>query len=198
MFSRLKADPEIVCRAFGNTRSSGKGTTKARTPGRPKTTSSKNNTTNPEHWHMLKRPRNAKDLLEIYFTKIGGRPDEVKQPKKRGRKSLVDADSAKKARTEARESGSGRGRRKSEKQEVNSISPARASDEWKPPKPGRGTWEDLVVAVETIEAEGDEKWAFLRWAIEDEEGNQRRTKARLSTVYLACPQAMLRFYEAHL
>ena len=48
-----------------------------------------------------------------------------------------------------------------------------------------------------VESDG-RKWAYLHWAVEDEEGKKITTRALLQSVYLAAPQAMLKFYESHL
>ena len=80
--------------------------------------------------------------------------------------------------------------------------PKQRSSAWQPPDPQPGTngnWEDLLLKVETVMVEEDgTKWAYLLWAIEDDSGKKVTTRARLSSVAIAAPQAMLRFYESHL
>ena len=174
----------------------------------------------------------AKELLQAYFDSLGGRPvrgdsKPKSETKKRGRKSLAKSGSpeeegpAKKQKTEkpARKSdGRGRGRRKSSPAGGVPLSKPK-KDNWEPPKVGPSTWEEGVVAVETIEGDDkNRKFAYLRWADIDEEGKQHTSKVRLETAYIACPQAvsdlalespaicseadksfqMLKFYESHL
>ena len=112
--------------------------------------------------------------------------------------------------------GSARGRRHNT-DDLDVWPIAKAKDNWQPPKPLKDAWEDLIISVETIEANEDgTKWAFLLWAVEDEHGKKRTSKALLQSVYKAAPQAvsgvhllvrrareltvtqMLRFYESHL
>ena len=56
-----------------------------------------------------------------------------------------------------------------------------------------------MLRVETVmqEPNGD-KYAYLLWATEDTNGKKVTSKAPLRAVYVAAPQAMLRFYEEHL
>ncbi|MCJ1406276.1 hypothetical protein MMC19_000341, partial [Ptychographa xylographoides] len=148
----------------------------------------------------------AREILQAYFNKIGGRPvaNESGPHKKRGRKSSGKADtpdtmSNKKAKIEEPlpKKKDGRGRKRKSSPGVPELS--RIRDGWEPPKPVPGAWEEGVLAVQTIEGNDDgTKWAYLMWADEDTEGKKRQTKALLSTCYIACPQIMLKFFEAHL
>ena len=63
------------------------------------------------------------------------------------------------------------------------------SDEWLPPVPSAGNWDELVQDVETIEK--DEKgalWAYLLWNEKKIDGSSIRNKAPIRTCYKACPQ----------
>ena len=57
----------------------------------------------------------------------------------------------------------------------------------------------MLLKIETVMVEADgSKWAYLLWAAEDDEGKNVTTRALLPSVYVAAPQAMLKFYESHL
>ena len=141
--------------------------------------------------------RGAKELLQEYWESIGGEPKPPKKEgKKRGRISIAKSDSistpdksAKKPKTETSEGKkSGRGRKKKEVAASDGDEPIIA-DDWKPPLAIPGAWEDEVINIETIEGnDNDEKYAYLQWAAQDEKGKWRQSKAKLSTVYVACPQ----------
>lgn len=120
-------------------------------------------------FHMLEESpfsfaqRGARDVLEAYWEIIGGKP--VQKTKRRGRPS------------------SGSLKKKGAKSEDD------ASDEWLPPVPSAGNWDDLVQEVETIEK--DEKgalWAYLLWNEKNIDGSSIRNKAPIRTCYKACPQ----------
>lgn len=151
----------------------------------------------------------ARELLQGYWESIGGRPvANAVKPKKRGRQSLSKNDThdkaPKKQKTEAAATlpdrgGSKRGRKKKEKAEDALDRDMTFADDWSPPDPTPGAWEKDVIEIETIEgSDGPEKYAYLVWAAKDENNKWRQTKAKLSTVYIACPQRMLKFYESHL
>ena len=147
--------------------------------------------------------RGAKEILQAYFDSLGGRPVKgdskpKSETKKRGRKSLAKSESpeeepAKKQKTEKstrKSDGKGRGRRKSSPAGGVPLSKPKKGN-WEPPKVGPSTWEEGVVAVETIEGDAqDRKFAYLRWADVDETGKQHTSKVRLDTAYIACPQAV--------
>ncbi|KAI4150430.1 MAG: hypothetical protein LQ340_004079 [Diploschistes diacapsis] len=154
-------------------------------------------------WEPEENLVGAKDILDAYFEKIGGRPTASKanSAKKRGRKSNASVaetpePTSKKAKTgfEGR-----RGRPPKRNSGEDLVWPTVNAESWTPPKPTKDAWEDLISSIETIEVEENgTRWAFLLWAIEDENGRKRTTKANLQSVYIAAPQAMLRFYENHL
>lgn len=63
------------------------------------------------------------------------------------------------------------------------------TDDWKPPRPGDGTWDPILWEVETIEQdEHGDRWAYLCWNEKNVDGRSYRSKARLATVHKAAPQ----------
>lgn len=144
----------------------------------------------------------ARELLEAYWTSIGGKPEPgPKQPKstgkKRGRQSTgTQVESAKKPK---------RGRKSASAAEDPDSTPEPPAgytdvnpDTWKPPTPNDNAWDPLVSQVDTIEKDNNgELWAYLVWNEKNEDGRHNRSKARLSTCRKACPQKMLEFYEKH-
>ena len=90
-------------------------------------------------------------------------------------------------------------------------------EHWEPPLVKKDSWEDLVLSVETMETDGKENtYVFLLWRVVDKHGHRRRSKARLATAKIACPQAvsslasfarlqiyannckLIQFFESHL
>ena len=73
-------------------------------------------------------------------------------------------------------------------------------DDWKPPPVKDGSWDPLVQSVDTVVRENSdgELWGYLIWNEQSEAGRYYRSKAKLPTIYKACPQRMLHFYEKHL
>lgn len=145
--------------------------------------------------------RGARDLLEIYFAKLGGHPSEVgdvKPQKKRGRKSAGTTDTpppSKKAKGESTRA-SGRGKASST---LENGSPddsvkwpdVKVNSDWVPPKPRKDAWEDYLLSVHTIEVDSEgKKWAFVLWSVEDEQGRKRTSKVLLPTLSIAAPQAV--------
>ena len=63
-------------------------------------------------------------------------------------------------------------------------------DEWKPPNPKDGAWDCLVQSVDTVVRENTdgELWGYLIWNEKNEDGRFYRSKAKLPTIYRACPQ----------
>jgi hypothetical protein len=140
----------------------------------------------------------ARDLLEVYFNRIGGHPSEVGEvapaPKKRGRKSTAASGTPppKKSkgdpsRASARQKG---GAAKSEDAHEDIKWPdVKVDSDWVPPKPRKDAWEDILLEVQTLQADDDgTKWAFVLWSVEDEHGKKRTSKVLLSTASIAAPQ----------
>ena len=73
-------------------------------------------------------------------------------------------------------------------------------DDWKAPPPKDGAWDSLVQSVDTVVRENvdGELWGYLIWNEKNDDGRFYRSKAKLPTIYRACPQRMLHFYEKHL
>lgn len=67
-------------------------------------------------------------------------------------------------------------------------------DEFKLPK---GSWEDQVASIDTIEEALDDKGVMQRFVYVMWE-NGSKTRHQLQTVNEKCPQKMLRYYESHL
>ena len=142
--------------------------------------------------------RGAREILEEYWKSIGGEPipgvPKQSASKKRGRTSTANTEGGTPAKDPAPKKQK-RGRKRRDELPDDPI----IADDWTPPPATPGAWENEVVAIETIEgSEGDEKYAWLRWTSKDENDKWRGSKAKLSTVYIACPQRMLKFYENHL
>ncbi|MCJ1309819.1 hypothetical protein MMC25_003480 [Agyrium rufum] len=177
-------------------------------------------------WETKENLLGALECLEVYWTAVGGEPTtNTTKLKKRNRSStgaaLIDMDdqAGKKARltrksesdlnakatsdsqTNGAKTGGGKRGRKPKVRDspARSMSDERIVDKYQLPPPNPGAWENEIVSIETIEgAPNDEKYALLRCAAKDEKGAWRSMKAKLSTVYVAAPQQMLRFYESHL
>ena len=174
---------------------------------------------------LTPRLSGAKKILKEYWASIGGEPTPTTKPPKRprsstnaktetpepskkpklGRKSESDlrgaAANGSDSLARRKSTGGGRGRPKkaSSQDDVNSLHDTGIADKWELPEPTPGAWENDVNSIETIEADDSGvKYAMLRWTAKDEHGRWRSVRAKLSTVYIACPQQMLRFYENHL
>ncbi|EMD88699.1 hypothetical protein COCC4DRAFT_60637 [Bipolaris maydis ATCC 48331] len=132
-------------------------------------------------WEAEDNMEGAVDVLNEYFSSIGGRP-EPKGQKRKGRPSVSDA----KAGSETPTTSSKRAK------------PAKAlkvEKAWSPPP---GSWEHDVSYVDTVEEMRDPKtgdlarFVYLVW------NNQQKTQHPLKHVYQKCPQKMLQYYESHL
>lgn len=127
-------------------------------------------------WEPEENLEAASEVLEEYISSIGGRDmlaTARKTPKKRGRQSTTNSSPS--------QSQNGRKVRKVE------------SEVDEPPKLPPGNWEDLIEHIDTMEKSVD---GVLHVLLTFKTG--QRVKQPVSTVYLRCPQKMLRFYENHL
>ena len=151
--------------------------------------------------------RAAREILEDYWKSIGGKPTDgaPKSAKKRGRQSSGAA--PKQEESAAKRPKNGRKGRKSNGASTQDASPTpmvgyteAGDDDWKPPAPKEGAWDPLVQAVDTVvrEDKDGELWGYLIWNSKNDDGRYYRSKANLPTIYRACPQKMLHFYEKHL
>lgn len=61
-------------------------------------------------------------------------------------------------------------------------------DNWRPPSPVDGAWENLVRIEEIKFDEQGIMWAFLRWQAKDQKGRVYRSGAKVDTCRQACPQ----------
>ncbi|KAI4117822.1 MAG: hypothetical protein LQ345_002008 [Seirophora villosa] len=155
-------------------------------------------------WETEENLAGAREILEVYWQDIGGKPEpsfKGNKPagKKRGRQSTGNQpEAAKKKQKRGRKSTSN----VQDKDDANDEFPPGFTDvdpeSWKPPAPEDNAWEDLVMQVDTIEKDNDDMlWAYLVWNEKNDDGRFNRTKARLATCNRACPQKMLSFYEKH-
>ena len=131
---------------------------------------------------------------------IGGKPVPKAQAtkasstgKKRGRQSIPKEDipetAMKKQKLQSRGGRKSGGGAKSKSLPELPPDVVNVEDDWDPPKATEGAWENDVMQVDTIEGDDkDERWAYLVWSATDANGNWRRTRAKLSTCYVACPQ----------
>ncbi|KAI4168484.1 MAG: hypothetical protein LQ343_006371 [Gyalolechia ehrenbergii] len=147
-------------------------------------------------WESEENLEGAREILEAYWAKIGGKPEPTHQKKKRGRQSTgSQVEPAKKQK---------RGRKSLPVPEPDATPEPPVGyadvnpDTWKPPAPNDNAWDPLVMNVDTIEKDNNgELWAYLVWNEKNDDGRFNRSKARLSTCRKACPQKMLTFYEKH-
>ncbi|KAI9876231.1 MAG: hypothetical protein M1830_006966 [Pleopsidium flavum] len=137
-------------------------------------------------WEPEENLENAADILQEYFDRQGGKPTvPAKGAKKRGRQSqgADTPDTAKKPK---------RGRLSQSamtpKSPASSTAITKGSD-WVPPK---GSWEDKVQAVDTIESESGNLFVYLLW------NDGVKSRHPIEKCYEKCPQSMLHFYEGHL
>lgn len=194
------------------TRSSGRGTNSRKTaPGKQKRISRKPAptprapTSQPSATLTSCSPRSgAREILEAYWEKIGGKPEpKVKEPKstgkKRGRQSTGSAvEPTKKQQKKGRKSTSALQDNTNDDNDDFPVGYADAPDSWEPPNPNDNAWDPLLMQVDTIEKDNNgDLWAYLAWNEKNEDGRFKRSKARLTTCRKACPQKMLDFYEKH-
>lgn len=129
------------------------------------------------------------ESLRAYWKRIGGKP--TKGAGKSSSRKRKAADAPKNASQVAK-------RGKSETPELSARKKRGgnkvARDEFKLPK---GSWEDQVASIDTIEEVYDERGVMQRFVyVMWDSGN--KTRHQLATVNDKCPQKMLRYYESHL
>ena len=159
---------------------------------------------------MLTIDRGAREILEGYWGKVGGKPTPLlSKPaaKKRGRQSAgrpstLNGGAAKKQRKSVDRNGGEaddsakkkRSAASNDDDDLNSPDPDEYTDilgpdEWTPPKAFNGAWEQSVQTVETVESDSNGVlWVFLSWNEKNDEGRFLRNKVKASTCYKACPQ----------
>ncbi|KAI4187056.1 MAG: hypothetical protein LQ346_005559 [Caloplaca aetnensis] len=155
-------------------------------------------------WETEENLAGAREILEAYWEKIGGKPEpKVKEPKstgkKRGRQSTGSAvEPTKKQQKKGRKSTSALQDNTNDDNDDFPVGYADAPDSWEPPNPNDNAWDPLLMQVDTIEKDNNgDLWAYLAWNEKNEDGRFKRSKARLTTCRKACPQKMLDFYEKH-
>ncbi|KAL8930725.1 MAG: hypothetical protein Q9208_000266 [Pyrenodesmia sp. 3 TL-2023] len=158
-------------------------------------------------WETEENLAGAREILEAYWEKIGGKPQpKAKEPKpvgrKRGRQSTGSAvEPVKKQQKKGRKSTSTL-QDNNDDNDDNDEFPVGFTDvnpdTWKPPQPNDNAWDPLLMQVDTIEKDNNgDLWAYLVWNEKNDDGRFNRSKARLNTCRKACPQKMLDFYEKH-
>lgn len=103
--------------------------------------------------------RGAKEVLMDYYKKIGGRPElrATSSVAKRGRQSTgsVPASATPKNNKRARTSLGAKN--------AEDVSPAPSDDKWKPP--AKGSWEDEITAIDTIEKTNNGLVCYVQWYV---------------------------------
>lgn len=134
----------------------------------------------------------AKELLEEYWEKLGGKPVPGTSggKKKRAQQSVggTPDTSAKKPKVGAGRKGKGASSSKlPDKRMVGTEEP---DEDWKPPA---GSWEERVQIIETIEKTEDDKlYAFVLWTDCGNDGKYIRSKQPLDHSPDSCYEHCLR------
>ncbi|MCJ1463810.1 hypothetical protein MMC07_002419 [Pseudocyphellaria aurata] len=151
----------------------------------------------------------ARDILEAYWEKLGGKPTPASAKavsKKRSRQSgggsgTPDSMVVKKQR----KSGGRTTKDAIAKDDEKTPEPPTGftevgNDNWTAPKPVPNAWDPKVQMVDTIEKDDQgELWAYLVWNEKNDDGRFYRSKAKLMTCNKACPQRVcFQTKESHL
>lgn len=101
--------------------------------------------------------RGAKEVLMDYYKKIGGRPElrATSSVAKRGRQSAGNAPPS------AAPKNNKRARTSLGAKNIEDVSPAPSDDKWKPP--AKGSWEDEITAIDTIEKTNHGLVCYVQW-----------------------------------
>lgn len=116
----------------------------------------------------------AKESLDKYFKKVGGRPSATAEKKSKKRKK-DDVDTPK----------GGRKKTKTESPAPTNGKKAGKEQEWRPPS---GSWETHLMNIDTIEETRDlktnqlERYAYVVW------NDGRKTRHKLATLNAQAPQ----------
>lgn len=148
----------------------------------------------------LTHNRSARQVLEAYWKKIGGKPTtSSKVSKKRSRQSLSGNGSTNRNKKQKQ------GRKSTQTLSLDQTPEPPAGftqvgdDDWEPPAPNKDAWDPLVQSIDTIERDDDgELWAYLLWNDKNGDGRFYRSKARVPTCNQACPQRVCFFYPRSL
>lgn len=94
-----------------------------------------------------------------YYKKIGGRPElrATSSVAKRGRQSTGNAPAS------AAPKNNKRARTSLGAKNVEDVSPAPSDDKWKPP--AKGSWEDEITAIDTIEKTNNGLVCYVQWYV---------------------------------
>ncbi|KAL8829714.1 MAG: hypothetical protein Q9170_006053 [Blastenia crenularia] len=124
----------------------------------------------------------AREILEAYWVKIGGKPVPAPKTKgkKRGRQSTgSQVEPAKKQKKKGRKSTSAIPDPDATPEPPPGYTDV-DSDAWTPPPPNDNAWDPLIMTVDTIEKDSEgELWAYLVWNEKNDDGRFNRSKARL-------------------
>ena len=138
-------------------------------------------------WESDDKLEGATEALKEYHEKIGGKPIQ--------RKVITPSSSShKRPRTDSKPSTPTTATKNSKVRRLNESarpdSPATDNlSRWVPPK---GSWEEDVMQVDTIERDDQGLHIYLDW------NNGKKTRHAIEKIYNKCPKKMLRFYEQHL
>jgi chromobox protein 1 len=131
---------------------------------------------------LTTRSVTAKETLQEYFDKLGGRPRKKPEPAKKRKRKTEELDTPK---------SNGRGKKsKTDTPEPATISTKKGAGrktqtEWKPPN---GTWENDIANIDTIEEIQDPKtgkpirFAYVVWV------DGHKSRHELSTMNRQAPQ----------
>jgi len=149
-------------------------------------------------WEPLDNLATASEILEEYFTSIGGEPSPPppastkRGPKSGSKKRPLDESTPDTKPT----GGAGRGRKKQNKGEEDSDS-AVVDVPVKQKYPPVNDWDKYITTVRTIEEKINKMGIKDRWGMVGWENGQI-TRHRLALLHEKAPQSMLRFYESNL
>ncbi|KAI9887723.1 MAG: hypothetical protein M1823_000472 [Watsoniomyces obsoletus] len=131
----------------------------------------------------------AAEILKEYHRSIGGKP--IYREKKALRTSRTGKTATPSSTGGIRKSGKGSIRAPSSSASVSKSrrAPAKSTPAWTAPK---GSWEDHIQAVDTIEQEPEGLFVYLQW------NDGRKSRHPMDQIYVKCPMKMLYFYEQHL
>ncbi|KIW04414.1 hypothetical protein, variant [Verruconis gallopava] len=151
---------------------------------------------NPEDltWEPEANLASAQDALKQYYKKIGGKPSPKNMNPLRGKGSK------KRKATETPKGSVARSKKgRSETPEMSTKKVKKVENvgevvSWELPK---GSWEEEVASIDTIEEAYDDKgvarrYVYLMWR------NGMKTRHQLATANQKCPQKLLQYYEKHL
>jgi len=135
-------------------------------------------------WEPEENLESARETLEAYWKKHG--KPTAREPSKKGKKRKTEDTSTPKG-----------GRPKRAKEETPELSAKKKAKAQKEPPLPKGTWENDVASVDTIEEALNEtgslqRYVFVLW------DDGRKTRHAIETVNEKCPKKMLRYYESHL